>query len=66
MVNWADYDPEELQTRLDKMMRRVEVLPITYQDGPVIIFNPAVTDAPDPEWPDVVLEDILDAELIGE
>lgn len=58
---------QNLEDRLAKLARGlVDGLPIVYADGPVVLFDPSAPAVDTPEWPDVVLEDILDAEIIGD
>lgn len=52
-MNWYDLEPDELK-------RRIAAL-----EGLSTVAKRTVATAPE-EWPDVVLEDILDAEYLSE
>lgn len=61
-MNWYDLDPEELNRRLSALAG----LRDSAEKAALALSQFGTVATPLEEWPDVVLEDILDAEVVGE
>lgn len=61
-MNWYDLDPEELNRRISALDG---LKAAAGQTAAALRSFGAIADSIE-EWPDIVLEDVLDAEVIGD